>query len=94
MGGEVEDEQRKSLKVMQLIRLSLASTDALVKEPEQRHTFICVGSLSCSHTSSVLSFELCQDLCKIVCDALEGSEIIPKNHIRNAVTKVEELLFF
>lgn len=82
----------KSLEVMQLIRLSPTSIDALVKEPEQRHTFIHEGSLSCSHTSSVLSFELCQDLCKILRDALERSGIIPKRHGRNAVTKVEEFL--
>lgn len=50
-----------SLKVMQLIRLSPASVDALVKEPGQRNTFIYEGSLSCSHTAGALSFELCQD---------------------------------
>lgn len=54
-------------------------------------TFICVGSLSCSHTSSVLSFEPCQDLCKTLHDASAGSEIILKRHVRNAVTKVRVL---
>lgn len=83
-----------SLKVMQLIRLSPASVDALVKEPGQRNTFIYVGSLSCSHTAGALSFELCQDLGKTLCDASEGSEIIPKRPVRNAVTKVEAFLLF